>query len=121
MATSDESNGGDGTIMEELDLSSCNIGDVGAEAIALALACNPSSLKRLDLSSNKITDVGAIALGRALIESRERTSSFALEQIILDNNGGIGDDGAAVLAKAVSSGAVRSIHLRSCSIRAEGA
>lgn len=120
MATSDDNNGGDGTIMEELDLSSCNIGDVGAEAIALALACNPSSLKRLDLSNNKITDVGAIALGRALIESRERTSRFALDQIILDNNVGIGDDGAAVLAKAVSSGAVRSVHLRSCSIHAEG-
>jgi len=121
MAASDDNNGGDGVIMEELDLSSCNIGDVGAEAISLALACNPSSLKRLDLSNNKITDVGAIALGRALIESRERTSGFALDQIILDNNALIGDDGAAALAKAVSAGAVRSVHLRSCSIRAEGA
>ena len=123
MTTSDDTDGeGDnGRIMEELDLSSCNIGDVGAEAIALALASNPSSLKRLDLSSNKITDVGAIALGRALIESRERTSSFALDQIILDNNVLIGDEGAAALAKAMSSGAVRSVHLRSCSIRAEGA
>lgn len=117
--TTDE--GDNDRIMEELDLSSCDIGDVGAEAIALALAANTSSLKRLDLSSNKITDVGAIALGRALIESRERTSSFALEQIILDNNAQIGDDGAAALAKAISSGAVRSVHLRSCSIRAEGA
>eukprot|EP00984_Skeletonema_dohrnii_P022131 scaffold11243_cov166-Skeletonema_dohrnii-CCMP3373.AAC.1 len=121
MAASDDNNGGDCMIMEELDLSSCNIGDVGAEAISLALACNPSSLKRLDLSNNKITDVGAIALGRALIESRERTSGFALDQIILDNNALIGDDGAAALAKAVSAGAVRSVHLRSCSIRAEGA
>eukprot|EP00984_Skeletonema_dohrnii_P022128 scaffold11242_cov80-Skeletonema_dohrnii-CCMP3373.AAC.1 len=121
MSASDDNNGGDSVIMEELDLSSCNIGDVGAEAIALALACNPSSLKRLDLSNNKITDVGAIALGRALIESRERTSGFALDQIILDNNALIGDDGAAALAKAVSAGAVRSVHLRSCSIRAEGA
>eukprot|EP00985_Skeletonema_marinoi_P018309 scaffold10205_cov215-Skeletonema_marinoi.AAC.12 len=121
MAASDDNNGDNGVIMEELDLSSCNIGDVGAEAISLALACNPSSLKRLDLSNNKITDVGAIALGRALIESRERTSGFALDQIILDNNALIGDDGAAALAKAVSAGAVRSVHLRSCSIRAEGA
>lgn len=120
MATSDDNTGGDGTIIEELDLSSCNVGDVGAEAIALALACNPSSMKRLDLSNNKITDVGAIALGRSLIESRGRTSGFVLEQIVLDNNAGISDDGAAALAKAVSSGAVRSIHLRSCSIRAEG-
>jgi hypothetical protein len=120
MATPDDNAGGDGMIIEELDLSSCNIGDVGAEAIALALACNPSSLKRLDLSNNKITDVGAIALGRSLDESRGRTSGFVLEQIVLDNNAGISDDGAAALAKAVSSGAVRSIHLRSCSLRAEG-
>lgn len=122
MAISDNDNTeGDGMIIKELDLSSCNIGDVGAEAIALALACNPSSLKRLDLSNNKITDVGAIALGRALIESRERTSGFVLEQIILDNNAGISDDGGAALAKALSSGAVGLVHLRSCSIRADGA
>ncbi|KAL7454087.1 hypothetical protein ACHAWC_005721, partial [Mediolabrus comicus] len=121
MATSDDNTDGSALIMEELDLSSCNIGDVGAEAIALALACNPSSLKKLDLSNNKITDVGVIALARALLESRERTSGVALEQIILDNNVGIGDDGAAALAKAVSAGVVSSVHIRSCSICAEGA
>lgn len=121
MATSDDNTDGSALIMEELDLSSCNIGDVGAEAIALALACNPSSLKKLDLSNNKITDVGAIALARALLESRERTSGVVLEQIILDNNVGIGDDGAAALAKAVSAGVVSSVHIRSCSICAEGA
>jgi hypothetical protein len=121
MAISDDNTDGSALIMEELDLSSCNIGDVGAEAIALALACNPSSLKKLDLSNNKITDVGAIALARALLESRERTSGVALEQIILDNNVGIGDDGAAALAKAVSAGVVSSVHIRSCSICAEGA
>ncbi len=121
MATSDDNTDGSALIMEELDLSSCNIGDVGAEAIALALACNPSSLKKLDLSNNKITDVGAITLARALLESRERTSGVALAQIILDNNVGIGDDGAAALAKAVSAGVVSSVHIRSCSICAEGA
>ena len=121
MAISDDNTDGSALIMEELDLSSCNIGDVGAEAIALALACNPSSLKKLDLSNNKITDAGAIALARALLESRERTSRVALEQIILDNNVGIGDDGAAALAKAVSAGVVSSVHIRSCSICAEGA
>lgn len=121
MTASDDNTDGSALIMEELDLSSCNIGDVGAEAIALALACNPSSLKKLDLSNNKITDVGAIALARALLESRERTSGVALEQIILDNNVGIGDDGAVALAKAVSAGVVSSVHIRSCSICAEGA
>ena len=121
MATSDDNTDSSALIMEELDLSSCNIGDVGAEAIALALACNPSSLKKLDLSNNKFTDVGAIALARALLESRERRSGVALEQIILDNNVGIGDDGAAALAKALSAGVVSSVHIRSCSICAEGA
>lgn len=120
MATSDDNTNGGGMMIEELDLSSCNIGDVGAEAIALALACNPSSLKRLDLSNNKVTNVGATALGRALLESSERTSGHSLEQIILDNNVGISDDGAAALAKALSFGAIGSVHLRSCSLGAEG-
>ena len=121
MAKSSDNSFKSSAIIEELDLSSCNIGDIGAEAIALALASNPSCLKRLDLSNNKISDSGAIALGRALIESKEQTSSFALEKIILDNNALIGDDGAAALAKALSSGAVCNVQLRSCSIRADGA
>lgn len=106
-------------VLEELDLSSCNVGDVGAEALALALASNPGCLSRLDLSNNKITDAGSKALGRALVDAAAATSCTICEQIVLDNNS-IGDDGAAALAEALACGAVRSISMRSCSIRGQG-
>ena len=113
--------------MEELDLSSCGVGDAGAEALALALAFNPDCLTRLDLSNNKVTDLGAKALGRALVEAnrvkstRGDRSPIVLEQIVLDNNLEIGDYGAAALADALACGAVKSVSVRSCSVRAEGA
>lgn len=106
-------------IFDELDLSSCNVGDAGADALALALSSNPGSLRRLDLSNNKITNAGSKSLGRALVDSF-RTSGVVLEQLSLDNNSGIGDDGAAGLAEALACGAVKSISLRSCSVRAQG-
>lgn len=114
-------------VMEELDISSCGVGDAGAEAFALAIAFNPGCLTRLDLSNNKITDVGAIALGRALVEanrlkvSRGDKSSVALEELVLDNNVGIGDEGCAALAGALACGAVKAMSIRSCTVRAEGA
>lgn len=50
-------------VLEELDLSSCNVGDAGVEALALALAYNPYCLsKKMDLSNNQISDVGAKAI-----------------------------------------------------------
>lgn len=55
MAISDSSNNtNDDTlpVMEELDISSCSVGDVGVEAIALAISSNPGCLLRLDLSNN---------------------------------------------------------------------
>lgn len=105
-------------VMEELDLSSCDVGDAGAEALALALVSNPGCLSRLNLSNNKITDAGSKALGRALVDAAF-TSPTIFEEIILDNND-IGDDGAAALAEALACGAVKSISLRSCSIQAQG-
>jgi len=114
-------NDGDNTKsgFDELDLSSCNVGDAGAEALALALSSNPGCLNRLDLSNNKISDAGSKALGRALVDALH-SSGAVFEQIILDNNVGIGDDGAAALAEAMALGAVKSISIRSCSIQAEG-
>jgi hypothetical protein len=113
-------------VINELDLSSCNIGDVGAESLALALAFNPNCISRLDLSNNIISDVGATAIGRALVEAHRRKflsedKSCVLEELTLDNNVKIGDDGAEALAEAVTCGAVRCISLRSCSIKAGGA
>ncbi|KAL3787449.1 hypothetical protein ACHAW5_008987 [Stephanodiscus triporus] len=117
MATESES--GSHVILDELDLSSCNVGDVGAEALALAIASNPNCLRQLDLSNNKITDTGARALGRALMDARHG-SGAVFEKIILDNNVGICDDGAAALAEALGCGAVKSVSLRSCSVQAQG-
>ncbi len=118
MATGSES--GSHVVLEEIDLSSCNVGDAGAEALALAIASNPDCLRQLDLSNNKITDAGAIALGRALVDARHG-SGAVFEKIILDNNVGICDDGAAALAEALGCGAVKSVSLRSCSVQAQGA
>jgi len=114
-------------LIDELDLSSCNVGDAGAEALALALAFNPYCLALLDLSNNQVTDEGAKALGRALVEasrvkfSRGDESALVLKELVLDNNSALGDEGANALAKAVACGAIRSISIRSCSVRAEGA
>ncbi|KAL3792656.1 hypothetical protein HJC23_009384 [Cyclotella cryptica] len=113
--------------LEELDLSSCNVGDTGAESLALALAFNPCCLSKLDLSNNQITDVGAKTIGRALVEAhrvkvlRRGIPGYVLEEIVLDNNVQIGDGGAVALAEAIACGAIRSISLRSCSVKAEGA
>ena len=114
-------------VIEELDLSSCSVGDAGAEALSLALAFNPGCVARLDLSNNKVTDAGAKAIGRGLVEasrirySRGDKSPLVLDRLVLDNNVGVGDEGASALAEALACGAVESISLRSCSVRADGA
>ena len=118
MAMGSESGSKD--VLEELDLSSCNVGDAGAEALAIAIALNPDCLRRLNLSNNKITNAGARAIGMALMDARLR-SGVAFEEIILDGNIGISDDGAAALAEALGIGAVKSLSLRSCSLQAQGA
>ena len=119
MAMGSES--GSKVVLEELDLSSCNVGDVGAEALAIAIALNPNCLRRLNLSNNKITNAGARAIGMALMDARLLRSGVAFEEIILDGNIGISDDGAAALAEALGIGAVKSLSLRSCSFQAQGA
>lgn len=118
MAKGSES--GSKVVLEELDLSSCSVDDAGAEALALAISSNPNCLRRLNLSNNKITNAGARAIGMALMDARLR-SGVAFEEIILDGNVGISDDGAAALADAFGKGAVKSLSLRSCSFQAQGA
>ena len=119
----------DGTqqyVLKELVLSSCNIQDAGAESLALALAFNPNCISKLDLSNNAISDVGATAIGRALVEAHRTKvmngdKPLVLEEIVLDNNVKVGNDGAEALAEAMKCGALRCVSLRSCSVKAEGA
>jgi len=101
-----------GVVLKELDLSSCNVGDAGAEALALSL----KGVKSLDLSNNKISDDGAAAIGRTLVESE-----CCCDCIDLSNNHDIGDAGAADIAAALEHGAIRNLSMRSCQVHADGA
>ena len=78
-----------------MSLTSNNIGDSGAAAIAEALK-NDSAVVRLDLSGNSIGGSGAAAVAEAL------KSSTVLTDLILNNNS-IGDIGAAAVAEALKS------------------
>ena len=99
-------------VLNELDLSSCNVGDAGAEALALAL----EGVRVLDLSNNKISDDGAASIGRALVES-----DCVSGCIDLSNNHDIGDGGATDLAAAIGHNTIRNLSLRSCQVHADGA
>lgn len=101
-------------ILDTLDLSSCNVGDAGAEALAFALETNPGCVRVLDLSHNKITQRGAVALGRALQRSKN-----SLERLDLSQND-IGEEGVEELAGALECGSIKSMILRTCSINANG-
>ncbi|CAB9510287.1 NACHT domain [Seminavis robusta] len=105
-------------LLDTLDLSACEIGDAGAEAIALALeSCHGMCIRQLDLSHNKLTDVGAAAIAHALLGG-----SAMVETLDLSGNAGIKDKSAIVLAEAVEKGVItKSIRLRSCQILADGA
>ena len=101
-------------LLEVLDLSTCDISDAGCEALALAIRDNPGCVRTLDLSNNRITDDGCVSLALA-------ASGTALANIDLSNNKDITDRGAAALATAIERGAIKSLVIRSCSIKAAGA
>lgn len=102
-------------LLEVLDLSACGISDAGCEALAMAIRDNPGCVRKLDLSNNRITDDGAVSLALAA------SAGTALANIDLSNNKEITDRGAAALATAIERGAIKSLVLRSCSIKADGA
>lgn len=101
-------------LLEVLDLSTCDISDAGCEALALAIRDNPGCVRTLDLSNNRITDDGCVSLALA-------ASGTALANIDLSNNKDITDRGVAALATAIERGAIKSLVIRSCSIKAAGA
>ena len=105
-------------VLDVLDLSGCDIGDAGAEALAIALENCP--IKHLDLSNNQITDEGALVLGRALEKSASRPGGRQLS-LDLSHNKDIGDAGAKAISEAMEKGALCNILMRSCQIHADGA
>jgi hypothetical protein len=113
-------------VIHTLDLSSCGVGDAGAEALANAIEGNPGCIRVLDLSNNKITDEGAASLGRALQQTKTSYTSSDMQSISMDslnlsNNKHIGDKGLSELASAMAYEALRRLSLRSCSVQADGA
>lgn len=109
----------DTPVLDTLDLSGCDIGDIGIEAFALAFedAVAPVMIRRLLLCHNRITDQGALALGRVL----HRNVDGSELQIDLSNNPSVTDRGITTLLSAVEKGCVSNLILRSCSIQADGA
>jgi len=108
-------------VLDRLDLSGCNIGDAGAEALAMAIdSWQCCVVKHLDLSNNKISHRGAESLARSLGDARRRMKdSIVMESLDLSNNP-VGDLGMEALSLHAFR-AVPSLTLRSCGIQADGA
>ena len=100
-----------------LDLSRNNINNSGAAALGDALLTN-RTLTELYLEDNNIGKIGVVALGKALESNR------TLTHLNLHGNRGIGNSGAAAIAKALwsndSFGLTR-LDLSGCQIRCSGA
>lgn len=108
-------------ILDNLDVSACHVGDIGAKVLALALEHNPGCLKSLDLSNNFITDEGAVSLTAGIIAGYKKQQKLQLDSLDLSNNIEIGEKGAEALFSVVKCGAVRRLALRSCAIKWKGA
>ena len=81
--------------IESLNLRDCRIGDVGAAAIAAALAQN-KHVQFLQLRGNDLGDRGAAAIAGAL---HTNTALMDVYMTWLD----IGDDGAVAIADALKN------------------
>ena len=107
-------------VLDELDLSACGVGDAGVGALAMAIESNPGCIKRLDLSNNDISDEGIVVFSKGLIKGYQKTKKCCIDSLDISNNVDIGDEGAEALFDALECGAIRSLSLRSCSVRWRG-
>ncbi len=78
--------------LEELDLSNCDIGDAGTQAIMAALRTN-RRLVRLDLANNRITNASSAAVVQMLKEN-------AVVKLLLINNCRLRKDGRTAIVYA---------------------
>ena len=137
---------GRSTTLQELLIGFNRLGPAGAAALASALAAPTSKLTVLDLEWTSAGSAGAEAIGRALLQRGARAvqriglasngigslaavplsvalASAILHTLVLTNNAGLGNGGAAALAAGLrQQGAVLSrLELGACGIRAAGA
>lgn len=101
--------------LKDLCLADNRIGDGGCCAIMDALHHN-SSLKCLDLYSNDIGKEGCRAIARAL-----QNNGVILEDLKIDDNFNVGDDGCVCIADALAKNtSLRVLRLDRCDISDEG-
>jgi hypothetical protein len=111
-------------VFETLDLSDCDIGDTGAEALAMAFdtAAGSNAIRRLVIGHNRIGNRGLSALCRA----------FPPSTLVVDGNDQITDAGMSAVADMIcgkraaadtttSLSSFSKLSLRSCSLKAAGA
>lgn len=82
------------SVLCDLDLRGNNLGDKGAEAIAMGLQSS-NTIKWLDISKNNIGPTGAVVIGKALLENK------SLDTLLMNDNS-IGYDGSASFAMALA-------------------
>ena len=107
------------TSFKILDISSCEIGDIGAESLSEIFSITPCA-EHIDISNNKISDTGAIAIGRALSSCLNKNRKTILKSLNLSGNKGISDTGIQELARAIETRSISYLDVSSCSIRADG-
>eukprot|EP00928_Gymnodinium_smaydae_P052572 TRINITY_DN3656_c1_g3_i2.p1 TRINITY_DN3656_c1_g3~~TRINITY_DN3656_c1_g3_i2.p1 ORF type:complete len:721 (+),score=90.34 TRINITY_DN3656_c1_g3_i2:133-2163(+) len=98
-----------GSRLQIIRLADCDVGDVGAEAVASLLRgpASSGSVRELVLSANHIGDRGAQALASVL-----DTTCDGLERLVLDRNR-IGRKGAEAIAKRLPRSEIRELVLGS--------
>ena len=105
--------------LENIELTNCHIGPVGAQHLAQALRVN-TSVKTLTLSSNHLQDKGAMALAEMLGRYGSGMVNTTLEHIDL-SNGRIGPAGAQCLAQALHiNTSVKTLKLSGNTLHNEG-
>lgn len=101
--------------MQYLGLRQHGITDAGVSILVKGIRGSPG-VEVLSLHGNQITQTGASILARLVKETTY------LRSIELDGNGGLGDEGAIVLAQALCTNhGVRHINLKACGLSDGGA
>ena len=113
IATSERNDATNLCVLERLDLSACGVGDVGAEALALAVE-DGIGATILDLSNNQLTDQGVTAVARAIAIAQGPT----VRVLDLSNNQ-VGEAACTALIVAMAKGRLEKVKLCSCHIHAD--
>lgn len=100
--------------IEVLDLSGCNIGDVGARILSNILSKPEVALKKVSLSGCTIGAMGAAALAESLKHNSQLTDLDLAFNML-------GDEGAAMFADTIKSNkTLKKLNISECSVTSHG-